>query len=103
MKRISRGCACINLGAVRYLNMIADCRCTAERRFSRQHHVKVKCLILHMTIPEIPLFGHRNKVIKGLRVVLGKNSSSFILEGKKHVHNMIRIFEIDLVALFLEV
>ncbi len=56
-----------------------------------------------MTIPEIPLFGHRNKVIKGLRVVLGKNSSSFILEGKKHVHNMIRIFEIDLVALFLEV
>lgn len=56
-----------------------------------------------MTIPEIPLFGHRNKVNKRPRVVLGKNSSSSFLRVKKHVHNMIRIFEIDLVALFLEV
>ena len=56
-----------------------------------------------MAVPEVSRLRHRNKVIEGLGVLLGKCSACFILQGEQHVHHVICVLQVDLFLVNLKV
>ena len=78
-------------------------RGSLKLRRTGQTHIKFKCLILHMAIPQVVFLRHRNKVIEGMGVLLGKLPPGFILQGEQHVHHVICVLQIDRVLVNLKV
>ena len=78
-------------------------RGSLKLRRTGQTHIKFKCLLLHMAIPQVAVLRHRNKVIEGMDVLLGKLPPGFILQGEQHVHHVICVLQIDRVLVNLKV
>ena len=91
----------IDLRSVGDQNMLR--RDSLKLRCACQTHIKFKWLILHMAIPQVAILRHRNKVIEGMGVLLGKLPPGFILQGEQHVHHVICVLQIDRVLVNLKV
>ena len=93
----------IDLRGIGDLNLTLMISTNLELRCACQTHIKFKWLILHMAVPQVAVLRHRNKVIEGMSVLLGKLPSGFILQGEQHVHHVICVLQIDLLLVILKV